>query len=300
MSGGNEQPKRRGGVRRVIEFLLIGYALWLLAIFVLQRSILFPRSLANNRFTPPPAAVEVWREPRPDGIDATAWFLAARDASGAAEIPRAAVVLVHGNAMIAGDWLDWAEELSSRGAHVLLPEYRGYGDAKGSPSRDALVGDLQALLTRLRDDTRVAGEAIVVYGRSIGGTIAAEATAALAAPPSHLILHTAPARIRDFSWRVGAPPFLVRDPFDAIVALESLRGRTTITILGHDRDEVVPPRDAERLAAAAGVEAAIFRGSHNAFRDRRDQLAFEELVRTAVDDAIARAKKADDATPSIP
>jgi uncharacterized protein len=281
-------------IRRVIEFVIVAYALWLIAIFVMQRSILFPRSLANGRFAPPPAAIEVWREPRPDGIDAIAWFLESRDDDDAPKTRRAAVVLVHGNAMIAGDWLAWAESIAERGAHVLLPEYRGYGDAAGSPSRDALVGDLQAMLARLRADPRVNPEAILVYGRSIGGTIAAEAAVAnsgaeVATPPSHLILHTAPARIRDYSWRFGVPPFLVRDPFDAIAALTELRGRTTITIFGHDRDEVVPARDAERLATAAGVETISFRGTHNAFGDRREQLRFEELMRWAVDDAIARA-----------
>ena len=50
-------------------------------------------------------------------------------------------------------------------------------------------------------------------------------------------------------------------------------------------------RDAERLALAAGVEMTSFRGTHNAFGDRAEELRFDEMMRSAIDEAIVRAKR---------
>lgn len=277
MSGFGNRVRR--SAKRVLTFLVVLYALWLITIFLLQRSILFPRALVAARYEPPPSRVEVLQTRRPDGVLAEAWLLPATPrGTGGAAAPAPAIVLLHGNAMLAGDWLDWADELAASGVHVLIPEFRGYGMSEGSPAREALVGDATALIELLESDARVDRSRIVVYGRSIGGAIAAEAVASMSAPPAALILHTAPARLRDFSWRFGAPPFFVRDAFDAEAAVTALRGRTAITVIGHDRDEVVPFAHAERLARAAGVPLQTIAGTHNAFGSLAEERRFDAIV----------------------
>lgn len=275
---------------RVLQFVVTLYAVWLVAIFFMQRSILFPRSLANQRYAPPPPKVEVWSAKRPDGVTAQALFRPSLSTSAG---PRPIAMLLHGNAMLAGDWLDWADDLAAEGLHVLIPEFRGYGASEGSPTRESIVGDAAALLEMARADPRVDGDAIVLYGRSIGGAIAAEVAAATATPPAALIVHTAPARISDLAWRFAAPPFLVRDNFDAESALRSLAGRMHIQVFDHDRDEVIPRGHGARLAAAAGVELVTLRGSHNMF-DRGED---ERRLESAVSAAALRAAGRGDSTP---
>lgn len=259
-------PRRswRHRLRRIAVLVVASYATWLVVLFFVQRAILFPRFAANHSYAPPPPSVEVWSDAHADGVASQAWFLPAK-----ADGPAPAIVLVHGNAMLVNDWLDWAESLSDRGVHVLLPEFRGYGITQGSPSRDALVEDLARAMVRLANDPRVDPSRVLVYGRSIGGAIAAEAAVRAgglgAKAPAQLVLHTAPARIRDMSWQFAAPPFLVRDPFDTLSAVAALASSTRITVIGHDRDEVVSPNDAARIAAAAGVEPTMLAGTHNGF-----------------------------------
>jgi uncharacterized protein len=258
----------------MLKLIVLIYGFWLLAVFVMQRSILFPRGMANARYAPPPANVEIWREQRPDGVRADAWFVPAPGVV----TPAPAIVLLKGNAMLAGDWLDWAEAFGASGVHVLIPEYRGYGVSEGAPSRAALVGDATALITRLMSDPRVDAKNVVVYGRSIGGAIAAEALAETPSLPRALILHTVPARVADFSWRFLAPPFLVRDRFDAESAVAKLRGRLDITVIGHDRDEIVPYSHSDRLARAAGVERVGLEGTHNGFDSPDAEFRFARLI----------------------
>ncbi|MDZ4754284.1 MAG: alpha/beta fold hydrolase [Phycisphaerae bacterium] len=264
-------------ITRWIMVALLAYSGWLAVVYLGQRWILFPRGIVNGRVVSPPSHVDVWHEQRPDGITADAWFVASR-AAGAADGRSPAIVLLHGNAMLASDWMDWADSLAQRGVHVLIPEFRGYGRSAGTPSRDALVGDIAAFLNRLRDDPRVDGRSIILYGRSIGGAIAAEASVRTATPPAALVLHTTPARLRDLSWRFGAPPFLVRDAFDTESAVIALRDRVQIAIIGHSHDEIVPFADSERLASLAGVEIVTIAGSHNQFDDASGEEAFEQTI----------------------
>ncbi len=269
---------------RLLLLIPILYILWVIVIFGVQRMILFPRLVSNWRYASPPPQVEVWRETRPDGVSSEAWFVRAKG-----DGPRPAIVLLHGNAMLVQDWLDWADELSMRGWHVLLPEFRGYGVSPGEPSRDAIVGDTIAAINTLRSREDVDTSRVVIYGRSLGANIAAEAAVGLALPPAALILHTPPARIRDFAWGFGVPPIVIRDPFDAMTASAALRGRIPITVIQHRSDEIVPADHVRRVAEQAGVDAIELEGSHNRFADSAAQRRFDEVIREVLD-AVERGR----------
>jgi pimeloyl-ACP methyl ester carboxylesterase len=278
----------------VISLALMTYAAWLVILFFLQRSILFPRMMANAHYAPAPPWIDRWELSRPDGVTASGLFVRAKESERAPVI-----VLLHGNAMLAEDWIDWANELSKLKVHVLIPEFRGYGASQGTPSREALVGDTAAMIESLAADPRVEASAIMVYGRSIGGAIAAEAVAKLKSEgrplAAELVLHTAPARIADLSWRFAAPPFLLRDPFDALTAVTTLRGTTALTVIGHIDDEIVPASDAGRLAAAGGVNAVMLAGTHNRFGSGDADDSFHACIGEAIDRLKRRRSGSDDA-----
>lgn len=265
-----------------------GYLLWLTVLYFAQDWMLFPRSLANGRYEPAPADVEVWQLAHADGVTTEAMFLAARGPATDAGAPT--VVLVHGNAMLMQDWLDWGYDLAERGWNVLIPEFRGYGRSGGTPVRAALVGDMLDALSTLRADPRVDPERIALYGRSIGGMIAAEVAVKLEPPPAALIAHTTPATIADLARRYGAPAFLLRSPFDAESALRTLRASAgdacTVVVIAHRGDEIVPVAHGERLASAAGTTLVLVDGDHNSVATSAD----ERVVADAIGQALARAR----------
>lgn len=217
--------------------------------------------------------VEVMRVSTDEG-DIPAWFL---QGAGASETtPRGVVVMLHGNAMAIDDWFELASSLASKGINVLLPEYRGYGKAPGTPSEEALLRDVVAFIDQLRERPDVDGERIVIYGRSIGAALAAMVAAER--PPAGLLLHTPPTSIASYAWRYGAPPILIRHPFRTDLALEKL-GSVPILIISHDNDSLVPPHHPKRLREIA-PHAEYFEvgGTHNVYASPKDERDFEEAM----------------------
>jgi len=63
----------------------------------------------------------------------------------------------------------------NKGCNVLIWNYRGYGRTKGSPSPDILKTDGEDLVAYCKNELKLSGK-IGVYGRSLGGTVAAHLT----------------------------------------------------------------------------------------------------------------------------
>lgn len=129
---------------------------------------------------------------------------------------------------------------------VYLLAYRGYGASGGVPTERALVGDAQALYDRVRD-RHPAG--IDVIGRSLGSGVASRL--AVERPVRRLALVTpfdsmASLIQAHYPWLPAR--WLTRDRFDSARHLSGYRGPLLVVRAG--RDQVVPPRNTQRLIAA--------------------------------------------------
>jgi len=132
------------------------------------RFVLFP-TWALAKAPPRPALDhgEVWTLDSDEGTIEAFFFPAGPSAP--------AVILAHGNAELIDDQLERAGWYRTQGFTVLIPEYRGYGRSKGSPSEDAVVHDFVAFYDRLRTQPAVDPARIYFHGRSLGGAVAAAA-----------------------------------------------------------------------------------------------------------------------------
>ena len=102
-----------------------------------------------------------------DGETLAAWWVPADD-------PDAPVVLfLHGNTGAITGRLDTHEILHGLGVSTLIVDYRGYGRSSGVPSEAGTYEDAAASWRHLTEIRGIAPGRIVLFGRSLGGGIAA-------------------------------------------------------------------------------------------------------------------------------
>ncbi len=261
------------------------YGLWLVLLYVMQDSMLFPRSLAGARLSS--EAVPAWVERvfivAPTGERVEGWYVRAEHARGQAS-PGAAVLFAHGNAELIDDQLELARRYRERGVHVLLIEYRGYGDSQGRPSQAGIVRDGVAFYDDLASRPEVDRAKIVLHGRSLGTGVVAQIAAKREA--AALVLESPFASVASFAWRYGAPSFLIKHPFRTDRVLGTLR--CPIVILHSRHDEIVPYAHGEKLhAIAKGSRLIEMAGGHN------DVMMIQAEYWRAVDEVLAEIGASD-------
>ena len=122
-------------------------------------------------WTLPPNGEDVWINVTKDQRVHT-WFLKSET-----QPPTATVLYCHGNGgnLTNVAWI--GEELPKAGFDVLLLDYRGYGRSDSEATDEwALNADGQAAYNYLRGQKGVKAEKLVVYGLSLGSTVAIDVT----------------------------------------------------------------------------------------------------------------------------
>jgi len=101
-----------------------------------------------------------------DGIKLNGWFVPVKQ-------PRATVLFFHGNAGNISHRLDTLELLHKLGLAVFIFDYRGYGKSAGKPTEAGLYRDAEAAWEYLTVIRGIPAHEILLFGRSLGGAIAA-------------------------------------------------------------------------------------------------------------------------------
>lgn len=102
-----------------------------------------------------------------DGVEIAAWHVPAEQSRGV-------LLFCHGNAGNISHRLDSIRIFHDLGLDVFIFDYRGYGKSRGSPDEEGTYRDAEAARDYLVTDLRVNPEKIVLFGRSLGGAVAAE------------------------------------------------------------------------------------------------------------------------------
>jgi len=237
-----------------VGLALLGWLMW-----QLERSMLyFPTRLGNT--TPATWGIPYAdaRIATPDGETLGGWWCARPE-------PGAPVLLfLHGNAGNREDRLHNVAGLWRAGISVLIIDYRGYGDSTGRPEEDGLYRDGAAAFDWLAE--RVGGRPIALFGRSLGGAVAARV--ALERPVARLVLESTFTSAREMARRMLPLPGidkLVRSRFDTLAAVERLT--VPLLVIHGEADEMIPFAMGQALHAAAGSADKTLRavpgGHHN-------------------------------------
>lgn len=199
----------------LIGLVVGGYLMLVAALYLMQRQLLYlPDRSAPNRIASGAPEISEVRLQTVDGLDLLAWHLPA--APG-----RATIVYLHGNGGHIGYRGDRIRPFIDAGFGVLLVEYRGYGGNPGRPSEQGLMSDARAALAFL-EAAGVASAATVVYGESLGSTVAVAIAAERAAagqPVAALVLEAPLSSVSDvaahhYPW--VPVRWLLKDRFEAV------------------------------------------------------------------------------------
>lgn len=231
-------------LKRTMIYLLAIYLAWLLIGCSVQRSVLFPRSMAGGLGPVMiPKGVEVLYIDSAQGR-VEAWFIPGEGVS--ADAPGPVVIFAHGNAELIDHWPDGLHGYTRLGVSVLLPEFRGYGRSAGDPSQRAIGEDYARFYDMVIQRPQVDPSRVVLHGRSVGGGVAAQLAADR--PSAALILQSSPSSIKRIAARFLVPWFLVRDPFDAVRVVKDYEH--PVLVMHGSVDTIIPPSHAKRLANA--------------------------------------------------
>jgi len=202
------------------------------------------------------------------GVTLHGWFIPGRGGPSRDARTRLTILYLHGNAENIASCLPVAPLLSERGDNLLLLDYRGYGRSGGSPSEVGIALDGEAALRYLRSRPDVDPRGIVVWGRSIGSTVAV-ALAAADRGLAGVILESSFTSVRDLL-REGGHRLLGLMARLGSYRFDQARLMANVTapllVIHGTRDEVVPfslGRSLYDLAPGRKEFVAIEGGGHN-------------------------------------
>ena len=249
----------------VLKWLLIvvsvGYVGGLAALFLLQRSFLFPIPQVG-RTTPAAAGFPQAEEhvlTTADGEKVIVWHVPAK--------PGHPVILYfHGNGdFLAGFFIRFRDMIAD-GTGVVALSYRGYAGSSGQPSEQGLLKDAAAAYAFIT--SRYSAERIVAWGFSLGTGVAV----ALAAeqPIGKLILEapfTSIADVAASAFPIFPVRIVMKDPFHSDRRIAQVE--VPLLVMHGVHDPTIPIAFGERLFALANEPKKFVRfdGGHNDLDD---------------------------------
>jgi hypothetical protein len=251
---------QRSRPRRLLPLVVAGVLVGVVVggVVMGQRALIY---LPDRGVLPPAAAVLPGARDvtltTSDDVALGAWFL---PPSGTCHTT---VLVAHGNGGNRGHLVGLAKALGERGFGVLLFDYRGYGENRGSPSEAGLARDVRAA----REFLAIPGAPIVYLGESLGTGVVSEL--ALTYPPAALVLRSPFTSLADAGRAAYRIPvgWLLRDRYPVRDNVSRLGG--PVAVVYGDRDTIVPTAQSRAVARAAReagadvLEVEVPGASHN-------------------------------------
>lgn len=191
-----------------------------------------------------------------DGVDLSGWFV-----PGSSKM---VVLFCHGNAGNISDRLDSLQIFHKLGLNTFIFDYRGYGESSGRTTEEGTYRDSEGAWDFLLHKKGFTPENVIVFGRSLGGAIAAHL--AMARQPGALILESTFTSIPDLGASLY-PFFPVRllSRFKYSVVDFVGRAHSPILVVHSPDDDIVPYALGTKVYRAANEpkEFLEIAGDHN-------------------------------------
>ena len=251
-------------MRTLISLLTIAasvYVLLSLVLYLLQGKMVFLSNLPGRALTASPRDIGLKYEDvyltTLDDEHLHGWYVPAT-------ISRGVIVFFHGNAGNISHRLDSIAIFRELGLDTLIIDYRGYGQSQGKPSEQGTYLDAEAAWHYLVSDREVAAERIIVFGRSLGGAVAA--WLANQYRPAALIIESSFSSALDMARKLYPfMPMRLITRLDYPVKLYLSRLHCPLLVIHSRDDEIIPFTMAEANYDSAAEPKSLLEiwGDHN-------------------------------------
>jgi len=237
------------------------YGAMLLVLFLRQDGLVYYPDLPSREYEATPKQANLSYEnvtlTTPDGVRLAAWYVPAQN-------PRGALLYAHGNAGNISHRLDAIRLFHDLGLSVLIFDYCGYGQSSGKVDEEGTYRDAEAAWQHLTAQRGIKPEHIVVFGESLGASVAAYLAAQH--KPGALILASAFTSVPDLAsdlYPLLPVRWITRYRYDTRRYLQDVHAPV---LVAHSReDEIIPFLHGQTLYAAAHEPKQFLelRGGHN-------------------------------------
>ncbi len=258
----------------MLKFFIVlaaGYGLVLAMIYLMQGRMLYLARVPGRTLTMTPADERMDYEDvfieTIDGVTLHGWFIAGRSSR--------VLLFFHGNAGNISHRLDSIRQFRNLGLSVLIIDYRGYGQSDGRTTESGIYRDADAAWRYLTETRGVRPNNVVIFGRSLGGSVAARLAARQ--HPLALIVESSFSSVPDIAQELY--PWLPVRWLSRLshATRDYVRDVDCPVLVVHSRDdEIIPFHHGQAIFAAAPEPRTLLtlRGSHNDayLRDERSYI----------------------------
>ena len=245
---------------KILMAFALGYGILVVVVYLMQGKMLYLADLPGRalEITPDQVGMEyedVWLKTE-DDVDIHGWYVHGTTSR--------VLLFFHGNAGNISHRLYSIRQFLDLGFSVFIIDYRGYGQSGGRTNEQGFYRDADAAWQYLTGERGISPSDIVIFGRSMGGSVAAKLAARNT--PQALILESTFTSVPDAAADIY--------PWLPVRWLSRLRHATgeyvrdvQAPVLGiHSRDdEIIPYHHGENIYQAANEPRTLLtiRGGHN-------------------------------------
>jgi len=174
------------------------------------------------------------------------------------------LLFFHGNAGNISHRRHSIEIFHRLGLNVFILDYRGYGQSEGSPGEQGLYKDAYAAWHYLTEEKGFAPGQILIFGRSLGGAVAAKLAADVNA--RGLMLESTLSSTHDFArdvFKILSRLVVMRYDFNTNEYIQHVN--YPVLVMHSPEDEIMPFHLGEKVFQAANQPKQFIRmrGDHN-------------------------------------
>jgi uncharacterized protein len=159
-------------------------------------------------------------------------------------------MIFHGNGGNISHRVEWIHMLHGLDAHVVIVDYRGYGQSEGKPFEAGLYLDALAAYDWWKTERAADQSRLVLAGESLGGAVAVDLASKV--PVDGLVLQSTFSTAADMAKRMfplGLLQPLIGIHFDSLAKIQKIR--CPKLFIHGDRDDIVPMALGRKLYDAA-------------------------------------------------